>query len=192
MQYAEGATPLDPDEIAGLLYKHITTRGELDQLEQANIEEGLQWLARQRTPEILTELFTKKLHQKLFGQVWKWAGTFRLTEKNIGIDPFKIAIELRNLLEDVKYWIEHATYAPKELVIRFHHRLVLIHPFPNGNGRHARIMADAILIKELNSKAINWSGGYERSRMHERRKEYINALRMADKGDIKPLLQFVN
>lgn len=191
MQYADGATPLEPDEIAGLLHKHVTNRSELDQLEQANIEDGLQWLAKQKSPDILTEYFLKKLHQKLFGQVWKWAGTFRLTEKNIGVDPFKIAIELRNLFEDTRYWLEHHTYVPKEIAARFHHRLVLIHPFPNGNGRHARIIADAILTKKFNLKGINWSGGYEGAKIQGRRREYINALRAADNGNINLLLQFV-
>jgi len=187
----DGATPLDPDEKEGLRFAHITTRGELDQLEQANIIEGLQWLKKQKNADILGEKFVRDLHKRLFGQVWKWAGTFRKTEKNIGIDPVQIAIQLRQLLDDTRYWIEHETYPPIELAARFHYKLVLIHPFPNGNGRHARIMADAILTKLMDAPAIDWAGGYKLEAMNERRNLYIAALRAADKQDFIKLLEFV-
>ena len=130
IKYPEGATPLDPDEMAGLKFKHITTRGELDQVEQANIQDGLKWLSRQKKPDVLTDQFVRELHKKLFGDVWAWAGEFRRTEKNIGIDPIKIPIDLRLLLDDVRFWIEHNTYPPGEIAARFHHRLVYIHLFP--------------------------------------------------------------
>ena len=187
-----GATPLDPDEKEGLRFKHITTRGELDQLEQANIVEGLQWLKKQRHPDILSEMFVRNLHSQLFGQVWNWAGTFRCTEKNIGVDPLQIAVQLRQLLDNARYWIEHETYPPKRLVARFHHKLVFIHVFPNGNGRHARIMADAILTKLIGERAINWAGGYKLESMNERRVQYIAALRAADKHDFSQLYDFVD
>ena len=127
----------------------------------------------------------------LFGSVWKWAGTFRRTEMNIGVDPIQVAIQLRQLLDDAKYWVEHDTYSPKELAARFHHKLVFIHPFPNGNGRHARIMADAVLTKLLNERAIDWAGGYRLEAMNERRNQYVEALRAADRHDISALLEFV-
>ncbi|MGK0499488.1 MAG: Fic-DOC domain mobile mystery protein B [Oceanicoccus sp.] len=187
----DGSTPLDPDEMAGLLFKHVATRGELDQLEQANIDEGMQWLKKQKTPDVLTEGFVCHLHKKLFGKVWRWAGSFRKTEKNIGIDPIQIAIQLRHLLDDAKYWIENGTYPPKELAARFHHKLVYIHPFPNGNGRHARIMADAVLTKLMEEPAINWAGGYKLEKMNERRNQYIAALRAADGHDFSALFDFV-
>lgn len=187
----DGATPLDPDEKEGLRFKHITTRGELDQLEQANIVEGMQWLKKQRNADILSDRFARDLHKRLFGQVWTWAGMFRQTEKNIGVDPIQIAIQLRQLLDDARYWVEHETYSPVELAGRFHHKLVLIHPFPNGNGRHARIMADAILTKLMGEPAIDWAGGYKLERMNERRDQYIAALRAADKHDFTKLLEFV-
>ena len=133
ISYPEGATPLDPDELEGLRYKHVSTRGELDELEQANIDEGLQWLKKQKNPDVLSEAFVRTLHTKLFGKVWKWAGTFRQTEKNIGIDPIQIAIQLRQLLDDARFWIENGTYPPKELAARFHHKLVYIHLFPIRN-----------------------------------------------------------
>ena len=187
----DGATPLDVDEIEGLRFTHITTRGELDQLEQANIVEGMQWLKKQKNADILSEGFVRDLHKRLFGQVWKWAGSFRKTEKNIGVDPLQIAIQLRQQLDDTRYWIEHETFPPMELVVRFHHKLVLIHLFPNGNGRHARIMADAILTKLMGEPAIDWAGGYKLENMSKRRDQYIVALRAADKHDFSKLLEFV-
>jgi len=187
----DGATPLDPDEIEGLRFMHITTRGELDQLEQANIVEGLQWLKKQKNTDVLSEGFVCDLHKRLFGQVWKWAGYFRKTEKNIGVYPVQITIQLRQLLDDTRYWIEHETYPPMELAARIHHKLVLIHLFPNGNGRHARIMADAILTKLMGAPAIDWAGGYKLENMNERRDQYIAALRAADKHEFTKLFKFV-
>ncbi len=187
----DGATPLDPDEKEGLRFTHITTRGELDQLEQANIVEGLQWLKKKKNTDVLSEGFVRNLHKRLFGQVWKWAGSFRQTEKNIGVDPIQIAIQLRQLLDDARYWIEHKTYPPMELAARFHHKLVLIHPFPNGNGRHARIMADAILTKLMDEPAIDWAGGYKSEAMNARRNEYLAALKAADGHDFSELLKFI-
>jgi len=187
----DGSTPLDPDEMEGLLHKHVTTRGELDQLEQANIVDGMTWLKKQKRPDVLTEGFACELHKRLFGKVWKWAGSFRRTEKNIGIDPVQIAIQLRQLLDDARFWIENNTYPPKELAARFHHKLVYIHLFPNGNGRHARIMADALLTKLMDEPAIDWAGGYRLESMNERRDQYIAALRNADGHDFDALLAFV-
>ena len=189
MDDTEGATPLDPDEMKGLKHRHVTTRGELDHLEQANIQNGMQWLKKNRKKEILNEKFVRDLHRKLFGEVWKWAGIFRMTEKNIGVDPREIAVSLRMLLDDVCYWIDNKTYSPEEMAIRFHHRLVLIHLFPNGNGRHARIMTDA-LLKLLEKPPIDWAGGRDLQDMGIRRKEYLTALRAADQGNYAPLFEF--
>jgi len=191
IDYPDGATPLDPDEMEGLKHKHVTRRGELDHLEQANIESGLQWLTRQKKIDVLDELFMKELHKRLFGEVWTWAGRYRKTEKNIGIDPLQISVQLRSLIDDVKYWIDNSAYDSKEIAIRFHHRLVKIHLFPNGNGRHARIMADALLIKQLTNEPIDWAKGNDLQSMNERRTEYISALRKADQNDYKPLLKFI-
>lgn len=189
--YPSGATPLDPDEMQGLKFKHVTTRGELDHLEQANIQEGLVWLQRHKDTDILNEGFVRMLHKRLFGDVWAWAGTFRTTEKNIGVDPMQISVQLRLLLDDTRYWIDNNTYDALEMAIRFHHRLVYIHLFANGNGRHARIMADAMLTKILKQSAVDWAGGYDLQAMNERRNQYIQALRAADGGDIGPLIRFV-
>lgn len=192
MDYPDGATPLDPDEMEGLKLPHIETRGELDQVEQQNIQDGFNWLSRQRKyKDLLNEDFIRALHDKLFGSVWSWAGHFRHTEKNIGIDPVNISVELRILLDDVKYWVEHGTYGREEFAARFHHRLVKIHPFPNGNGRHARIMTDEILEKILGVAPINW-GSDSLSTDGEHREAYINALRAADGNDYSSLIGFVS
>lgn len=192
MDYPDGATPLDTDEMEGLKYPHIETRVELDQLEQQNIQEGYNWLKRQRKfKDFISEAFVIELHKQLFGSVWSWAGSFRNSDKNIGIDHLYIGVELRNLLEDARYWLEHGTYNNEEFAARFHHRLVKIHPFPNGNGRHARIMTDVILEKVLGISPVNWgASGLDKDGEHRQR--YIQALRAADNNDYQSLIEFVS
>jgi Fic-DOC domain mobile mystery protein B len=190
MQYPEGATPLDPNEMGGLKQKHITTQAELNQLEQANIQSGLGWLSRQRG-NVLTDNFAMTLHKRLFGDVWEWAGAFRKTGKSVGIDPVHIPVELRTLMDDAQYWADNKTYLPSEAAARFHHRLTKIHPFPNGNGRHARIMADAMLDHVYNAKPIDWAGGQDLQKIGPRRTLYISALKAADRDDIGPLMGFI-
>ena len=187
MDYPDGATPLDPDELGGLKFKHIETRSQLDQMEQVNIQDGLMWLDKQKKANILTLQFCLELHKRLFGRVWDWAGEFRQTEKNIGINPMYVSVELQKLLDDVQAWIEFKTYTPKESALRFHHKLVQIHVFANGNGRHARIMADAILKFIYQSPQMNWSG-QNLQQASNQRKNYIKALRKADAHDFEPLL----
>lgn len=145
--YLPGATPLDADELACLIPTHITTQGELNEWEQLNIVQGEAWARRQRK-DILDEAFVRQLHKQMFGETWSWAGSFRTSDKNIGVEWQQIGVKLRNLLDDVRYQIDNATYPPDEIATRFHHRLVSIHPFPNGNGRHARVMAD-LLVQQL-------------------------------------------
>lgn len=187
----DGATPLDPDELQGLKFPHVTTRGELDELEQANIEQGLAWIARRRGGSVFDDGFIRTLHKRLFGDVWAWAGAYRLTEKNIGIDPLQIPVQLRALLDDAFYWVEHEAFPPLEAAARFHHRMVQIHPFPNGNGRHARIATDILLEEVYGHPPIAWASGFNLQADNERRDTYIAALRAADGGDIGPLLAFV-
>ncbi|UGX84829.1 mobile mystery protein B [Phyllobacterium meliloti] len=188
---AKGATPLEPDEIHGLKFSHITTRGELDELEQANIEQGLMWLARRRGGDILTDSFIRTLHVRLFGDVWNWAGSYRRSEKNIGIDPFHISMQVRMHLENARHWAENAVYTPLEAAARFHHRLVQIHPFPNGNGRHTRIAADVFLADYYGHSPMQWANGFDLQADNERRTTYLKALRNADAGDFEALLIFV-
>jgi Fic-DOC domain mobile mystery protein B len=148
-EYIEGQTPLDDDEQEGLLITTITTRGELDEFEQLNIEEAIIWSLRRsfKLEDVFTESFIITLHIKMYGNVWKWAGEFRKSNKNIGVDKFEISVELNKLLNDTTYWIENKIFEPDEIAIRFKHRLVSIHCFPNGNGRHSRLIADIIIEK---------------------------------------------
>jgi len=187
----DGATPLDPDEMQGLKFPHVTTRGELDELEQANIEQGLAWISRRRGGSIFDDAFVRTLHKRFFGDVWAWAGEYRKTEKNIGIDPLQISVQLRTLLDDARYWAENDVFPPLEAAARFHHRMVQIHPFPNGNGRHARIAADILLEEVYKHPPIAWASGFDLQADNERRNVYIAALRTADGGDPAPLLAFV-
>jgi Fic-DOC domain mobile mystery protein B len=182
-----GATPIDPDEAEGLIPEHVTTRGELDELEEANIQEGLEWALR-RSREVLSEEFVYELHRRMFDSVWAWAGKVRLTDKNIGVDKHTVRMEVRKLIEDARYWRENLVYEPDELAVRFHHRLVSIHPFPNGNGRHARLMAD-LLVRQLGADAFSW-GGASLTNTSDLRTAYIGALRKADEGNVGPLLEF--
>jgi len=191
LEYPEGATPLDPNELGGLKYKHITTQGELNELEQANITSGLRWLTRMRRKDILTDDFAVELHRRLFGDVWAWAGKFRKTGKNIGVDPVQIGVQLHGAMEDAQYWADHGTYQPVEAAARLHHRLVFVHPFSNGNGRHARIMADVVLEKIYDVDPIDWTAGSDLQKMNKRRDDYIKALKAADNFDFAPLLTFV-
>lgn len=191
MDEPEGATPLDPDELEGLRQKHITTRGELNELEQANIEAGLLWLAGRRQTAILTDELLRELHRRLFGDVWRWAGTYRIREKNIGIDPRLISVQVRQLLGNAQYWVENNVYAPLEAAARFHHELVRIHPFPNGNGRHARISADIFLAEAFDHPPVDWGRAADLTNNSDRRVQYIAALRAADGHNFGPLLTFV-
>lgn len=187
----DGATPLDPSEVEGLRFPHITTRAELDELEQANIEQGLRWLPRRRGGDVLAEEFLRELHRKLFGDVWSWAGRYRLTEKTIGISPIMIQVQLRQHLENAKLWAADGVFSPLEAGARFHHRLVQIHLFTNGNGRHSRIAADLYLEDYFHHPAIDWAGGFDLQVDNARRGSYISALRAADQGEFQPLLSFV-
>lgn len=188
--YPEGATPIDEDEKEGLLIPHISTREELNEWEQRNITDAYSWLDRTRRKDILGEDFIRKLHIEMFGKVWSWAGTYRRTDKNIGVDWSQISVRFRQLLEDVRFWIDNETYSSDEIATRFHHRLVFIHLFPNGNGRHARVMTDVLLEKVLDQEPFSWGSG-NLIEEGDVRATYIKALRSADGHDYEPLLQFV-
>ena len=188
--YPEGATPLDLDESEALLLTHISTRAELDRWEQENILDAIDWLDRTKPAEILNEQFLRKLHQVMFRQVWRWAGHFRHSDKNIGGPWYQISTSLRNLCDDTQYQIINQIQAPDELAVQFHHRLVWIHAFPNGNGRHARLMTDTLLKNILECEQFTWGSGDLR-KSSDTRSIYINALRSADKGNYDQLRQFV-
>ena len=187
----EGQTPLDEDEKLGLLIPTIATRGELDEFEQQNIEDAIQWsLTRKfKSEQILTETFILALHKRMYKNVWRWAGEYRKTNKNIGVDKLEIPVALRSLIDDASYWLEHNVYEPEEFAIRFKHRLVSIHCFPNGNGRHSRMIADIIIEKIYQLPVFSW-GGASLSEDMDIRAQYLKAIRKADKGDFELLLKF--
>lgn len=189
----EGATPLDPDESEGLLPNDIVTREELDEWEQANIAQAEAWLAGRRKrlaiKGILDVKFVRQLHARMFGETWAWAGTFRLTGKSIGAPAAQITERLHNLLADTASQVEHAALPLDEIAMAFHHRLVSIHPFPNGNGRHARLMTDILLVS-LGRDRFTW-GSASLTSQGDARAQYLAALRAADRGELGPLKAFV-
>lgn len=191
LNYINGQTPLDEDEKDGLLIKTISTRSDLDEFEQLNIEEAKVWLLKTNLSvyKILTENFIKELHSKMFGNVWRWAGTFRNTNKNIGVDKFEIPVHIKYLIDDTKYWIENKTFSNDEIAVRFSHRIVSIHPFPNGNGRHSRLIADVLISKGFGKTEFSW-GNSNLSDKGQARSDYLSCLRLADAGDITKLLKF--
>jgi len=191
LEYKEGQTPLSEEDRRGLLIPSITTQRELNELEQKNISNAIKWTIVRKVSldKLLTETYLMQLHKRMFGEVWKWAGELRTKETNIGIEPHRIPLELRKLLEDTRYWIEHKVYKPVGIAIRFKHSLVSIHCFPNGNGRHSRLMADLIMEQVYNKRYFSW-GGSNLVKANVLRKKYIAALRKADNGDFKDLMKF--
>jgi len=191
LDYMNGQTPLDEDEKDGLLIPTITNRGELDEFEQLGVEKANEWLLSRKfsVNKILTENFVKDLHKRMFNDIWKWAGEFRKSNKNIGVDKFIIGMELKNLLDDCNYWIENKVFSEDEIAVRLSHRMVLIHPFANGNGRHSRLMADILIAKGFGKPYFTW-GSVNLTKEGEARKKYLEALRAADQNDYKSLIEF--
>ncbi|MCX6207393.1 MAG: mobile mystery protein B [Bacteroidetes bacterium] len=191
LDYIDGQTPLDEEEKEGLLITTIATRGELDEFEQQNIEQAIQWTLTRKFKEelVFSEGFIREVHKRMYGNVWAWAGDFRKTNKNIGVDFWLIPIELKKLIDDAKHWHEHKTYQQDEFAIRFKHQLVSIHCFPNGNGRHSRLMADIIIEKIFNQPVFSW-GTTKLSNESDNRTTYLKAVKLADKNDYSLLLAF--
>ncbi len=184
----DAATPLGEDERDGLIPSYITLRGELNEAEQANILEAEEWaFARRRN--VADEKFLNNLHKRMFGNVWRWAGQYRRTDKNVGVDAHRIPQELRQLVDDCHYWIDHKTYDPDEIAARFHHKLVWIHPYPNGNGRHARLATDLLLVS-LGRERFTW-GRQNLVNPGDTRQRYITALREADGHNFRALFDFM-
>lgn len=183
----EAATPLTAEEREALIPSYITLRRELNEVEQIGIADADRW-AFGRARDVLDEPFLKRLHTRMFGKVWRWAGRYRTTPRNIGVDAYRITPDLHQMLGDVRYWVENATYPPDEIAVRFHHRLVFIHPFPNGNGRHARLAADLLIVR-LGQPRFTW-GRANLTEPKATRAAYVAALRAADGHDIAPLLAF--
>ncbi|MFH0736719.1 MAG: mobile mystery protein B [bacterium] len=190
-EYEDGQTPLDEEEKEGLLIKTITTRIELDEFEQLGVEKANEWILGRNMDvnKIITEDFIKELHKKMFGDVWQWAGEFRKSNKNIGVDKFTIAVELKKLLEDCNFWISNQTFNEDEIAIRLSHRIVLIHPFANGNGRHSRLIADVLINKGFGKPYFTW-GSRNLVKQSKVRSKYLKVLRKADKLNYIPLIEF--
>jgi Fic-DOC domain mobile mystery protein B len=189
--FSDGQTLLDEDERDGLKITTISTKKELDEFEQQNIEDAIQWsLSRTFIAQnLLSEDFIKILHQKMYHDVWTWAGEFRSTNKNIGVDKWQIPTALRSLMDDAKYWYRSNTYSAEEFTIRLKHRLVSIHCFANGNGRHSRLYADIIIKHIFNQPIFTWGANINNSDT-DIRSIYLNTLKAADIGDMEPLIQF--
>lgn len=188
LEQDDASTPLTPDERAELILSYITQRRELNEAEQANIVEAELW-ALTRKRDVLSERFLRQLHKRMFGKVWKWAGKIRQSERNIGVEPWRINTELAQLLSDTAFWIENGTYALDEIAARFHHRLVWNHPFANGNGRHARLATDLLLIAN-GGERFTW-GSVNLVDPTATRRAYVDALRAADQHEMDLLLGFV-
>jgi Fic-DOC domain mobile mystery protein B len=186
--YPEDATPLDPDESDALIPRHITTRSELTEWESRNIRKAAVWSLSRKRSDVLTAQFTRELHRRMFDQTWEWAGRFRQSDKNIGVPWEHIPVEIHKLLDDVAFWLEDPTWPVRESAIRLHHRMVKIHPFVNGNGRHARLMADVLLYNH-HQPPIDW-GGRGLDSQGDIRARYLNSLRAADRGEFGPLLAY--
>ena len=184
----DNSTPLTAEEKDGLKLKWITLRSELNEAEARNIAQAQIWLMSNKNKDVCSDTFLRELHKRMFGDVWKWAGTYRTSERNIGVVPYQIPIKLMQLFDDVKFWIENKTYSNREIAVRLHHKLVQIHPFPNGNGRISRLMADLVLEK-LEGTKFYW-GNTNLVNVSEVRSAYIAALRKADAGDYSALMEF--
>ncbi len=183
----EDATPLAPDERDGLIPSHVTLRNELNELEQQNILEADAWAFSRRVDPV-SESFGRGLHRRMFGKVWRWAGNYRTSNKNLGVERALIHPRLYEALDQARYWVEHKTFSPDEIAVRFHHALVVVHPFPNGNGRWSRLMADMLVVR-LGQQRFSWGRSTLRA-ANETRRAYIAALKAADNHDFGPLLAF--
>ena len=184
----DNSTPLTAEEKNGLKLKWITLRSELNEAEARNIAQAQLWLGSNKKKDVCSDTFLRKLHKKMFCDVWIWAGEYRTTERNIGVAPYQIPMKLMQLFDDLNFWIDNKTYSNHEIAVRLHHKLVQIHPFPNGNGRVSRLMADLVLQK-LGGKTLYW-GDTNLVDVSEVRRKYIDALRKADAGDYTDLLNF--
>ena len=186
---SESNTPLSREELTDLI-PSLATKEELNEWERENNLQARAWAIEDRISpaDIATDEYVRKLHRRMFDQTWKWASEYRHTEKNIGVPVHEIRERFMALCGDVRYWVENNTYPPDEIAVRFHHGLTFIHPFPNGNGRHARLIADILLIK-LGRPAFSW-GSANLVKEDDARTKYLEAIRATDDGDIQPLLTF--
>jgi len=190
----EGATPLGPDDVVGLIPTWVATRADLNEVEERNIGQAQLWASRKTwTLDVFLQVAAlTDLHRRMLGDVWTWAGALRRRESNLGVDPSQIRPELHDLCDDVMVQAADASdsaWSTDEIAVRFHHRLVSIHPFTNGNGRHARLATD-VLLGAVGAAPFTWGSAHLATSSQPRR-EYLRALRAADNQDYEPLLRFV-
>ncbi len=188
-----GQTPLTEEEKVQLR-PSLSTRAQLNAAERLNIHAARLWAMRKaglRRTDLLTDAFARELHRRMFNQIWRWAGKYRTSDRNLGWEWSRVPESMRVLLDDARYWEEHATYPLAEIAVRLHHRMVVIHPWPNGNGRHARLLAD-ILIAARGAAALTWGASLDLAHLGLARTRYIAALKSADQNDYQPLLAFVS
>jgi Fic-DOC domain mobile mystery protein B len=188
---SEGNTELSEEERLELI-PSLTTRAELNAIERLNIKEARVWAMRPRVlqrPDLLTDRFARELHRRMFRSVWRWAGRYRTTEKNLGWEVHRLTEGVRNAFDDAQSWLQYSTYPVPEAAVRLHHRLVSIHPWPNGNGRHSRLIAD-LLVASRNGEELTWGARSDLVGMGDVRARYLQAIRAADAGDIYPLVVF--
>jgi Fic-DOC domain mobile mystery protein B len=187
----DGNTELTPEEKLELI-PSLSTRAELNEFERSNIHSARIWAMRSRTlvrTDLLTDAFSRELHKRMFNQVWRWSGRYRTSEKNLGWEVARITEGVRNAFDDARAWVEFSTFPIDEAAVRLHHRLVLIHPWSNGNGRHSRLMADVMMAAQ-ERPPLTWGSGGNLADIGELRKHYIAAIKQADGGDFAPLVKF--
>ena len=173
-----GQTPLPPELQKGLISKNVQTIGELDEYEEQNIAEGMVWL-EDSNANSLNYSFWLRLHKKLFGNVWNWAGEIRSHDLGNAdfLYPEKVRPALMQLIGDAEYWFKNDTYPKKETIARIHEKLLTIHPFANGNGRWSRILTEYI-CKQNKIDIPKWNLK-SKDDPQKRRKEYIEAVELA-------------
>ena len=187
----DGQTSLTPEELLELK-PSLTTRSQLNEVERMNINEARGWALRPanlKRDDLATDHFVRELHRRMFNRVWRWAGRYRTTERNLGWEPHRIAEGVRVLLEDAKFWLVNGTYPVPEAAVRMHHRLVVVHPWANGNGRHARLLAD-VLMAARGGEPLSWGARQDLAMPGSARTSYLTAMRAADGGDFSKLIQF--
>lgn len=183
----DAATPLTPEERRDLIPTYVALRSELNEVEALNVAAGERW-AFSRKRDVLDEVFLQRLHLRMFGDVWRWAGKYRQSERNIGVASYAVPVAMRQTIDDAKYWVDQKSWSPDELAVRFSHKLVSVHPFPNGNGRWSRLAGDLLAI-QMGQQRFTWGSAGIIS-ISDTRRAYVDALRKADGGDIAPLLAF--
>jgi len=184
-------TDLSPEEQLQLI-PSLTTRAELNAAERMNINAARLWAMRPRVlqrPDLLTDTFSRELHRNMFNHIWRWAGRYRTSERNLGWEVHRLSEGIRNAFGDTQCSMQHGTYPLTEVAVRLHHRLVAIHPWPNGNGRHARLMADLVVASRA-GRELTWGASSDLAFAGQARNRYIAAIQQADAGDMAALLAF--